>query len=171
MSVRRIPFTAGMITLLTLIGLVTGAMFTRVADLPWGADLAYGLPAFTDGRLWTLGTGAFFAVTPLCYVAVLGSFAVLAGFAEVRLGTYRAVLACLYGHLAGVLGAALLVALVPGTPGTTPSTSAYRPAPWPPRRSPRSRCPAPGDWSPGSPCSPTASPHSCCSASSPTSST
>jgi hypothetical protein len=116
MSVRRIPFTAGMITLLTLIGLITGAMFTRVADLPWGADVAYGLPAFTDGRLWTLSTGAFFAVTPLCYVAVLGSFAVLAGFAEVRLGTYRAVLACLYGHLAGVLGTALLVALVPGTP-------------------------------------------------------
>jgi lysylphosphatidylglycerol synthetase-like protein (DUF2156 family) len=78
--------------------------------------VAYGLPAFLDGRVWTLVTGAFFAVTPLCYVAVLASFAALAGFAEARLGTYRTVLACLYGHLAGVLGAALLVALVPATP-------------------------------------------------------
>ncbi len=64
-----------------------------------------------DGRVWTLVTGAFFAVTPLCYVAVIGSFAVLTGLAERRLGTRRAILACLYGHLVGILGAALLIAI------------------------------------------------------------
>ena len=111
MPIRRIPFTAGTIAMLLVVGLATGALFTRVSEHPWGDDVAYGLPAFAEGRLWTLVTGAFFAVTPLCYLAVLGSFAVLAGFAERRLGTYRTVLACVFGHVAGVLGAALLVAL------------------------------------------------------------
>jgi lysylphosphatidylglycerol synthetase-like protein (DUF2156 family) len=109
MLIRRVPFTAATIAMLVAIGLATGALFTRVSEHPWGDDVAYGLPAFAEGRLWTLITGAFFAVTPLCYLAVIGSFALLAGFAERRLGTYRAVLACVYGHLAGVLGAALLV--------------------------------------------------------------
>jgi lysylphosphatidylglycerol synthetase-like protein (DUF2156 family) len=111
MLIRRAPFTAGTIAMLLVVGLATGALFTQISDHPWGDDVAYGLPAFTDGRLWTLITGAFFAVTPLCYVAVIGSFALLAGFAERRLGTYRTVLACVYGHLVGVLGAALLIAI------------------------------------------------------------
>ncbi len=109
MLIRRVPFTAGTIAVLVVIGLATGALFTRVSEHPWGDDVAYGLPAFAEGRLWTLITGAFFAVTPLCYAAVICSFALLAGFAERRLGTYRTVLACVYGHLVGVLGAALLV--------------------------------------------------------------
>src|SRR2546430_1618965 len=109
--IRRIPFTAGTIVMLLVVGLSTGALFTRVSAHPWGDDVAYGLPAFTEGRLWTLVTGAFFAVTPLCYVAVIGSFALLAGFAERRLGTYRTVPACGLGHVAGVVGAALLIAL------------------------------------------------------------
>jgi phosphatidylglycerol lysyltransferase len=69
MPIRRIPFTAGTIAVLLVTGLLTGAMFTRVSDHPWGNDVAYGLPAFLDGRIWTLVTGALFAVTPLCYVA------------------------------------------------------------------------------------------------------
>jgi lysylphosphatidylglycerol synthetase-like protein (DUF2156 family) len=114
MLIRRVPFTAGTIVMLLLVGLSTGALFSRVSDHPWGDDVAYGLPAFAEGRVWTLITGAFFAVTPLCYLAVIGSFALLAGFAERRLGTYRTVLACVYGHLAGVIGAALLI-FVAGT--------------------------------------------------------
>src|SRR5262245_39897627 len=67
------------------------------------------LSSLVDSRVWTLATGAFFAVTPLCYVAVIGSFAVLMGFAERRLGTRRAVLAYVYSHLIGILGAAALI--------------------------------------------------------------
>lgn len=111
MLIRRNPFTAATIAMLLVVGFATGALFTRVSDHPWGDDVAYGLPAFLDGRLWTVITGAFFAVTPLCYLAVIGSFALLAGFAERRLGTYRTVLACVFGHLVGVLGAALVIAL------------------------------------------------------------
>jgi len=118
MLIRRVPFTAGTIAVLLIVGLTTGALFTRVSEHPWGDDVAYGLPAFGGGALWTLITGAFFAVTPLCYLAVIGSFALLGGFAERRLGTYRTVLACVYGHLVGVLGAALLVAVV-DTPWST----------------------------------------------------
>jgi hypothetical protein len=110
-TIRRNPFTAGSIAMMLFVGLATGALFSRVSAHPWGDDVSYGLPAFADGRMWTLITGAFFAVTPLCYVAVIGSFALLTGFAERRLGTYRTVLACVYSHTAGILGAASLVAV------------------------------------------------------------
>jgi lysylphosphatidylglycerol synthetase-like protein (DUF2156 family) len=113
-ALRRIPFTVSGVAVMLIIGALAGTLAKRVADHPWGQDVAYGLPAFADGRWWTLITGSFFAVTPLCYVPVIASFALLVGFAERRLGTVRAVLACVYGHLVGVLGAALLLALGSG---------------------------------------------------------
>lgn len=79
MLLRRIPFTAGAVVTMLLVGVISGALFTRVSDHPWGNDIAYGLPSLVDGRVWTLVTGALFAVTPLCYLAVIGSFLVLAG--------------------------------------------------------------------------------------------
>jgi lysylphosphatidylglycerol synthetase-like protein (DUF2156 family) len=113
--IRRVPFTASAFAVIALVGLLTGAMATRVSSHPWGDDVAYGLPAFAEGRMWTVITGAFFAATPLCYLPLLTSLALAAGFAEHRLGTYRTVLACVYGHLAGVLGAAALIAIGPVT--------------------------------------------------------
>jgi hypothetical protein len=111
MLLRRVPFTATTIAAILLVAAISGALFSQLFDHPWGDDVAYGLPSLVDGRLWTLLTGALFAVTPLCYVAVIGSFAVLTGFAEHRLGTRRTILACGYGHLVGILGAALINAI------------------------------------------------------------
>ncbi|MFL6140364.1 MAG: bifunctional lysylphosphatidylglycerol flippase/synthetase MprF [Labedaea sp.] len=108
-SLRRTPFTACTVAVLVVIGLLTGAMFTRLTDHPWGDDVSYGLPAFRHGQLWTVITGMGFAATPLCYVALLGSFALFAGFTERRLGTARTMIACAYGQLTGVLGAAVLI--------------------------------------------------------------
>jgi lysylphosphatidylglycerol synthetase-like protein (DUF2156 family) len=113
--IRRVPFTASAVAVIVLVGLLTGAMVTRVSSHPWGDDVSYGLPAFAEGHMWTVITGAFFAATPLCYLPLLTSLALQIGFAERRLGTYRAVLACGYGHLAGVLGAAALIAIGPVT--------------------------------------------------------
>jgi lysylphosphatidylglycerol synthetase-like protein (DUF2156 family) len=69
------------------------------------------VPAFADGRWWSVFTGVPFAITPLCYVAVLASFAGFVGLLEHRLGTAKAVTVWAIGHVAGVFGAIGLVDL------------------------------------------------------------
>lgn len=108
---RRHPFTAvGLVVIVTL-GVLLGTFVTEVADHPLGDHVAYGVPAFQDGRWWSVFTGIPFAITPLCYLAVLASFAAFVGFAEHRLGTARAMAVWAIGHVAGVFGAIALVDL------------------------------------------------------------
>jgi len=108
---RRYPFTAGGLAVLVVFGGLFGTFVTQVLDQPWGARISYGLPAFEDGRWWSVFTGVPFAITPLCYVAVLASFAGFVGFAEHRLGTARTAAVWVAGHVAGVFGAVLLVSM------------------------------------------------------------
>ena len=108
---RRYPFTVGGLVVMITLGVLLGTFVTEVADRPWGDHVAYGLPAFQDGRWWSVLTGAPFAITPLCYVAVLASFAAFAGFAEHRLGTARAATIWAIGHVAGVVGGIALIAV------------------------------------------------------------
>jgi lysylphosphatidylglycerol synthetase-like protein (DUF2156 family) len=106
---RRHPFTAGGLLVLVTLGVLLGLFVTPVGDTRWGELLAYGVPALQDGRWWSVLTGAPFAITPLCYVPVLVSFALFVGFAEHRLGTARAAVIWVFGHVVGVLGACALV--------------------------------------------------------------
>jgi len=108
---RRYPFTASGLAVLVVLGGLFGTFVTQVLDQPWGERISYGLPAFEDGRWWSVFTGVPFAITPLCYVAVLASFAGFVGFAEHRLGTARTMAVWFAGHVAGVFGAVLLVSL------------------------------------------------------------
>ena len=108
---RRHPFTAGGLVVIVTLGVIFGSFVTPVVDHPLGDRIAYGVPAFQDGRWWSVFTGVPFAITPLCYLAVLGSFAVFVGLAEHRLGTARAMAIWAIGHVAGVFGAIGLVDL------------------------------------------------------------
>lgn len=108
---RRHPFTTGGLIVIVILGVVFQTFVTQLADLRWGDHIAYGVPAFEDGRWWSVFTGAPFAITPLCYVAVLASFAAFVGFAEHRFGTARAMSVWAIGHVAGVAGAIALVGL------------------------------------------------------------
>jgi lysylphosphatidylglycerol synthetase-like protein (DUF2156 family) len=111
MLLRRYPFTAGGLAVIVTLGVLFGTFATQVLDQPWGERISYGLPALQDGRWWSVFTGIPFAITPLCYVAVLASFAAFVGFAEHRLGTAKTVAVWLTGHVAGVFGAVALVDL------------------------------------------------------------
>jgi lysylphosphatidylglycerol synthetase-like protein (DUF2156 family) len=108
-ALRRIPFTLAVVALMLVAGLATGALWSSLPGSAWWGRVAYGLPALEAGRWWTPFTGSFFATTPLQYVAVAGGFLVLVGFAELRLGTRRTVLATVATHLAGVLGTAAVL--------------------------------------------------------------
>lgn len=108
---RRHWFTASGIVAIVALGVYFGIFITPMSDHLLGERLAYGVPAFQDGRWWSVFTGAPFAITPLCYIAVMGSFAAFVGLAEHRLGTLRAMAVWAIGHLAGVFGAIALVDL------------------------------------------------------------
>lgn len=111
---RRHMFTSGGLVVIITLGVHFGLFVTPIGVTRAGEELAYGLPALQDGRWWTVLTGAPFAITPLCYIAVLASFAAFVGLLEHRLGTARAMTVWAIGHVAGVLGAIALVALTGG---------------------------------------------------------
>jgi phosphatidylglycerol lysyltransferase len=108
---RRIPYTASVVIAMVVVGLLTEAFWRPLSDSDWWNRVAYGLPALEDGRWWTPITGSFFATIPLQYLPVLLGFAIMVGFCEYRLGTRTAALSSVGGQLAGVLGAAALLAI------------------------------------------------------------
>jgi lysylphosphatidylglycerol synthetase-like protein (DUF2156 family) len=111
---ERIPFALSVALLTLLAGLATTALWRPLRNQPLMDGVAYGLPAFTEGRWWTPATGVLFAQTPLQYLPTLGSFVILCGFAEYRLGTLRAIVTATGTQLAGVLGAAAILAVAQG---------------------------------------------------------
>jgi lysylphosphatidylglycerol synthetase-like protein (DUF2156 family) len=111
---EKIPFTLSVAVLTLLAGLATTSLWRPLRNQSLLDAVAYGVPAFSTGRWWTPVTGVLFAQTPLQYVPTLGSFVLLCGFAEYRMGTGRAAGTAVVTQLAGVLGAAALLAIVSG---------------------------------------------------------
>ena len=70
---RRVPFTATVVAVMIVLGLVTGAFWSPIADRPGAIDLAYGPPTLLDGHVWTLVTGALLAGHPAVYDVVVTS--------------------------------------------------------------------------------------------------
>lgn len=105
--VRRVPFTASYVTLTLVLSVALGTLWRPVDSKSWFQHVGFGLPAFEDGRWYTLITGLFFALNPVYYLFVAGFFAVLTGFAEWRLGTWRTVVIALGGQIIAVLVVAL----------------------------------------------------------------
>ncbi|MCH5644275.1 bifunctional lysylphosphatidylglycerol flippase/synthetase MprF [Gordonia sp. ABSL49_1] len=98
---RRVPFTIVLFLLVLVAGIATGALWGRAPEKGWYADVAFGLPALGDGRIWTVFTAGIFEPSPGTYVVALLLIAVGLGWAEWRLGTGRAVLVSV-GGLVGV---------------------------------------------------------------------
>jgi phosphatidylglycerol lysyltransferase len=113
--VRRVPFTLSVVGLMLALGIVTGALWSPFEDHPWFDDVAFGAPAFAEGRWWTPVTGSFFALVPAEYLPVAGVFLLLVGWAETRVGTRRAAIAAVATQLTGVVGTAGVLALLSRT--------------------------------------------------------
>jgi lysylphosphatidylglycerol synthetase-like protein (DUF2156 family) len=113
--VRRVPFTAAVVVVMLVLGVVTGSLWSALEDKPLFEKVAYGLPAFQDGQWWTVVTGALFALTPAQYVPVAGGFAILVGFAEYRMGTRRTAIAAISLQAVAVVAAAALLWLLTAT--------------------------------------------------------
>ena len=105
---KRLPFTTFYVVLTLVLAVVCTTLWNRIEELSIYPDVAYGLPAFEDGRWLTLIWGNFFALTPFYYVYVAGAFAFLTGFSEWVLGTKRTIIICVVYQILAVLLTALV---------------------------------------------------------------
>lgn len=109
-GLATIPVTLLTVGLLLLAGIVTGTLFAP-ADPTDSAitSLEFGLPAFREGRIWTLFTGAVTFTEPEFYLFVGVLLAVGLGLYERRVGSLRAAFALVVTHSIGIVLPALLL--------------------------------------------------------------
>lgn len=109
-GLTTIPVTLVTVGLLLLAGVLTGTLFSP-ADPTDSAitSLEFGLPAFREGRVWTLFTGAVTFTEPEFYLFVGAVLGVGLGLYERRVGSLRALFALVVTHTAGIVIPALLL--------------------------------------------------------------
>ncbi|MFD6178218.1 MULTISPECIES: bifunctional lysylphosphatidylglycerol flippase/synthetase MprF [unclassified Isoptericola] len=112
---RRAPFTLAVVAMMLVLGVVSQGLWTPLRDSSWFDVVAFGAPAFQDGRWWTPVTGSFFAPVPWGYVPTAGLFLVLVGWTELRLGTRRTALVTATTQLVGVVATAAAITLLART--------------------------------------------------------
>ncbi|GAA1703599.1 DUF2156 domain-containing protein [Microbacterium sediminicola] len=106
--VARVPATTVMVLAVVVIGIVSQGLWHSFKESPGFEVVAYGLPAFMDGRWWTPLTGTFFVVHPWVYIPTLASFVGMVTL-EWRRG-WRVALAYYWvGQLFAVFAAALVI--------------------------------------------------------------
>ncbi|MGO1315838.1 MAG: bifunctional lysylphosphatidylglycerol flippase/synthetase MprF [Cellulomonadaceae bacterium] len=109
---RRIPFTYAVLVLMIGAGVASGALWTSGVDQPWWPSISYGLPAFAEGRWWTVVTGSLLTQEPGHYVPLLGGMALFLSWTEWHFGTARTAALCVLGQLGAVFGSAALLELL-----------------------------------------------------------
>lgn len=106
--VRRVPVTLGLGVVLLLVGVVSGGLWTPFEASDAFVQVAYGLPAFAEGRWWTPFTGTFFVSQPWVYLAGVPVLVAMA-FLEYRRGSRVTAALFAIGQLFSVLAAAGLL--------------------------------------------------------------
>jgi phosphatidylglycerol lysyltransferase len=112
---RRVPFTLAVVTVMLVLAVATGSLWSALEGKDLFDTVAYGLPAFQDGRWYTVVTGSVFALTPAQYVPVAGGFLVLVGWSEWTFGTRRTAIAAVSGQAVAVLLSAAVLVPLSGT--------------------------------------------------------
>ncbi|MGK9147962.1 DUF2156 domain-containing protein [Plantibacter flavus] len=105
--VRRLPATLALIALVLVLGVVSQGLWRPLADGPWHDWVAYGLPAFEQGRFWTAITGTFFFSQPWFYALIPVGFLGMA-YLEFKRGTRAALAYFWFGQLLAVFAASLI---------------------------------------------------------------
>ncbi len=108
-ALRRVPFTVSVVVVQLVVGLVARTIWTPIWRASWFPEVAYGIPALHEGKLWTPLTGWLFYLTPGQYVSGLIMFALIVGACEMRLGTRGVAITAMVGQIGGVVLASLLV--------------------------------------------------------------
>jgi len=108
----RVPFTALLVLAILAIAIATGSILSPAAAMPWFERIATGLPAFAEGRWFTVATSPFVLSPPIALLLIAPVLIGGVGWAEWRFGTLRTVGLFAAGHVVGVFGAAGVLLLV-----------------------------------------------------------
>ncbi|MBU3994770.1 MAG: DUF2156 domain-containing protein [Actinobacteria bacterium] len=108
----RLPFTTLLVLAILAIAIATGSILSPAAAMPWFERIATGLPAFAEGRWFTVATSPFVLSPPIALLLIAPVLIGGVGWAEWRFGTLRTVGLFAAGHLVGVFGAAGVLLLV-----------------------------------------------------------
>ena len=110
-AVSKAPFTVALMGAILLSGLITRSLFRTVGNNRWFEDLAYGLPAFSNGDWLTAITGTFVLGEPGSYLLVMILIPLSVGWLEVFRGTKSAVLTFFLGQFASLAVVAVILLL------------------------------------------------------------
>ena len=113
--VTRMPATIVFVLVLLAVGVIWQGLWSSFRHSPLFAEVAYGLPAFLEGRWWTPVTGTFFVVHPWVYVITIVSFVGM-GYLEWRRGSRVAVAYYTVGQLFAIFASALVLWILAFTP-------------------------------------------------------
>ena len=108
--IQRTPLTACLVLTLLVVGITTNTLiFTATEDQPWFPTVGTGLPAFAEGRWYTIATAIFFVTHPAVFLVTIPFVIGGLGWAEWQFGTLRAAAIFVGGHVVGVLGSAAVI--------------------------------------------------------------
>ncbi|MBW8763329.1 MAG: DUF2156 domain-containing protein [Microbacterium sp.] len=108
---RRIPATLCMVAVILAVGVVSRGLWAPFEDADLFETIAYGLPAFSEGRWWTPLTGTFFVNQPWVYVFTISGFWGMA-YLEFRRGARAALAYYWVGQLFAILATAALLLML-----------------------------------------------------------
>lgn len=120
---RRIPATLTFVALILVVGVVSQGLWRPFEESVLFGDVAYGLPAFLDGKWWTPITGTFFVNQPWVYAFTIAGFWGMA-YLEHRRGSRVALAYYGIGQLFAILATALLLSVLSLFPWAWATTQA-----------------------------------------------
>lgn len=111
---KRVPFTIGLALLILAAGFFSGALFRTVNNDKWFSNLAFGLPAFSNGDWLTAITGTFILSEPASFIATLILLPLGVGWLETIRGTRTATITFTIGQLTAIIVTAGILVLFRG---------------------------------------------------------
>lgn len=125
--IQRTPFTIALVAAILAIGVATGTLWSPASEKPWFTNVATGIPAFAEGRWWSVFTSIFFIDHPIVFLTLAPLLIGGVGWAEWRFGSLETIGLFLAGHVIDVVGASGLLLLVAqtGWPWAVRLTEAY----------------------------------------------
>lgn len=107
-GLRRVPATTVLVVMLLAVGVAGRGLWAPLPTSGWWESVAYGIPAFREGRWWTPLTGTFFVIAPVVYIPVILALVGMA-LLEWKRGWRFAIGVFAGGQLLAVLVTAMLI--------------------------------------------------------------
>ncbi|PQZ92142.1 hypothetical protein CQ018_11495 [Arthrobacter sp. MYb227] len=111
---KRVPFTIGLAVLILAAGMFSGSLFHTVNNDKWFTNLAFGVPAYSNGDWLTAITGTFILSEPASFLATLILLPLGVGWLETIRGTRTAGITFALGQLTAIMVTAGILVLFRG---------------------------------------------------------